>query len=193
MTRFIDRGAIVAGWVGVGVAATVAISFLLVIPIEPIYWLLAFPVGLLIGYYADQRSDRRAGPGVRILVNALYAGVLTAVVYAALLLGVKAIFFAGDDGYRDASAGGPISCTSGADCVYQRYLADGRADQLRANGVIDVETFTTFYWQQQLQTAGLLVILVVVGSLGGGALYWVFRPKTPAAGALPRAEGQGTA
>ena len=30
----VRRGAIVAGWVGIGVAATVAISFLLVIPIE---------------------------------------------------------------------------------------------------------------------------------------------------------------
>ncbi len=193
MTRFVDRGAIVAGWVGIGVAATVAVSFLLVIPIEPIYWLFAFPVGLLIGYYADQRSDRRAGPTVRILANALYAGVITAVVYAALLIGVKAIFFAADDGYRDASAGGPIACTSGADCVYQRYLADGRGPQLEANGVTDVATFTSFYWEQQLQTAGLLTVLVIAGSLGGGALYWVFRPKVPAAGALPKPEGSGAA
>jgi hypothetical protein len=191
VTRFVDRGAIVAGWVGVGVAATVAISFLLVIPIEPIYWLLAFPVGLLIGYYADQRSDRRAGPATRILVNALYAGVITAVVYAGLLIGVKAIFFAADDGYRDASAGGPISCTSGADCVYQRYLADGRGDQLRASGVTDVATFTSFYWEQQLQTAGLLVLLVIIGSVGGGVVYWVFRPKAPA-GTLSNVEGRGT-
>ena len=62
MSRVIDRGAIVAAYVGIGMAATEAISFLLVIPIEPIYWLLALPSGLLIGYYANQRSDRRAGP-----------------------------------------------------------------------------------------------------------------------------------
>ncbi len=191
MTRIVDPGAIVAGWVGIGVAATVAVSFLLVIPIEPIYWLLAFPVGLLIGYYANQRSDRRTGPALRILANALYAGVLTAVVKAGLLLGVKAIFFVADDGYRDASAGGPIACTTGADCVYQRYLADGRGDQLRANGVTDVATFTAFYWEQQLQTAGLLVVLIVAGSLGGGALYWVFRPKSPASESLSNAEGRG--
>ena len=62
VTRFVDRGAIVAAYVGIGMAVTIAISFLLVIPIEPIYWLLALPAGLLIGYYANQRSDRRRGP-----------------------------------------------------------------------------------------------------------------------------------
>jgi len=191
VTRFIDRGAIVAGWVGIGVAATVAISFLLVIPIEPIYWLLAFPVGLLIGYYADQRSDRRSGPLGRIVVDALYAGVLTAVVYAALLLGVKAIFFAADDGYRDASAGGPITCTTGADCVYQRYLDDGRGAQLEANGVTDAASFSRFYWEQQLQTAGLLLVLTIVGSLGGAFVYWAVRPKPKPSERAANAEGGG--
>ena len=55
-------GAITAAYVGIGMAVTIAVSFLLVIPIEPIIWLLALPSGLLIGYYANQRSDRRAGP-----------------------------------------------------------------------------------------------------------------------------------
>ena len=31
--RFVDPGAIFAGWVGVGMAMTIAVSFLLVIPI----------------------------------------------------------------------------------------------------------------------------------------------------------------
>ena len=62
MTRFVDAGAVLAGWVGLGMALTVGVSFLLVIPIEPAYWYLAIPGGLLIGYYANQRSDRRAGP-----------------------------------------------------------------------------------------------------------------------------------
>ena len=43
MSRFVDRGAVVAAFVGVGMAVTMAISFLLVIPIEPAYILLAFP------------------------------------------------------------------------------------------------------------------------------------------------------
>ena len=74
MTRFVDRGAIIAAWVGIGMAVTIAISFLLVIPIEPIYWLLALPAGLLIGYYANRASDRRAGPWCRILANAAVRG-----------------------------------------------------------------------------------------------------------------------
>src|SRR5712671_4401245 len=82
-------------------AVTIAISFLLVIPIEPIYWLLALPAGLLIGYYANQRSDRRAGPWPRILANAIWAGLLTGLTMAAFLLVVKALFFFGDGGYPD--------------------------------------------------------------------------------------------
>ena len=45
VTRFVDRGAITAAYVGIGMAVTVAISFLLIIPIEPIVWLLTLPTG----------------------------------------------------------------------------------------------------------------------------------------------------
>ena len=45
MTRIADRGAVAAGWVGVGMAVTIGLSFLLVIPIEPVFWLLASPPG----------------------------------------------------------------------------------------------------------------------------------------------------
>src|SRR3989337_1629046 len=55
VTRVVDRGAITAAYVGIGMAVTVAISFMLIIPIEPIVWLLTLPSGLLIGYYANQR------------------------------------------------------------------------------------------------------------------------------------------
>ena len=75
MNRFVDRGAITAAYVGIGMAVTVAISFLLIIPIEPVVWLLALPSGLLIGYYANQRSERGPGPWRRLLANALFAGV----------------------------------------------------------------------------------------------------------------------
>ena len=58
-------------------AVTIAVSFILIIPIEPIIWLLAIPSGLLIGYYANQRSDRRAGPWSRILRKGVFAGAVT--------------------------------------------------------------------------------------------------------------------
>ncbi len=181
--RLIDRGAIVAGWVGVGMASTIAISFLLVIPIEPIYWLFAPLAGLLIGYYANQRSVTPRGAWVRILVDALYAGVVTGVTLVLFLLVVKALFFYADSGYpsfnRVDAQGQPTPpyCQSGPSCVYARYLADGRGPQLEAAGVVDVASFTNLYWQQQFATAGLVLVLAVVGSALGGFVYGVTRPK----------------
>jgi len=182
VTRFVDRGAITAAYVGIGMAVTVAISFLLIIPIEPIVWLLALPSGLLIGYYANQRSDRRAGPWARILVNGLFAGVVTGLTAAILLMAVKALFFYADNGYRDAGLGGSVSCTAGADCVYQRYVDLGRGSDLRAAGVTDASTFTGFYWAQQFSAAGLIVVLTAAGGLIGAGLYGTFRPKPTSGG-----------
>ena len=176
MTRLVDHGAIVAAYVGIGMAVTIAISFLLVIPIEPIYWLLALPSGLLIGYYANQRSDRRAGPWSRILANAVLAGVATGLTFAIFLLAVKALFFFGDNGYRPTELGGTITCSGGADCVYQRYLED-HATELAREGITDASSFGNLYWRQQLSSAGTLLVLTTIGGLGGGILYGVFRPK----------------
>ena len=55
----------------------------------------------MIGYYANQRSDRRAGPWSRILRNGLFAGFVTGLTSAALLLIIKSIFFFADNGYPD--------------------------------------------------------------------------------------------
>ena len=74
MSRFVDRGAITAAYVGIGMAIAIAVSFILIIPVEPIIWLLTVPAGLLIGYYANQRSDRRAGPWSRICATASSLG-----------------------------------------------------------------------------------------------------------------------
>lgn len=184
MTRVIDRGAITAAYVGIGMAVTIGISFLLVIPIEPIYWLLAVPAGMLIGYYANQRSDRRAGPWGRIIANALVPGLATAFTMALLLLAVKALFFFADNGYPDFNRVDPKThqvvpplCDNGAGCVYARYLAGGSADALAAAGVGDVGDFTRLYWGQQASTAGTLIVLTTVGGLIGGVAYGVTRPK----------------
>jgi hypothetical protein len=183
VTRYVDRGAITAAYVGIGMAVTIAISFLLIIPIEPIFWLLSLPTGLLIGYYANQRSNRRAGPWGRILVNGIFAAFITGVTAAVLLLGVKALFFYGDNGYRDQSTGGPITCSSGAECVYQRYVIldnGGRVAALEAAGVTDAASFTAFYWTQQFTVAGLIAAFTTVGGLGGAALYGLTRGKPTA-------------
>ena len=190
MNRFFDRGAITAAWVGVGMAVTIGVSFLLVIPIEAIYTGIiapGFPVawlaGLTIGYYANGRSMRHGGPWGRIIANALLAGAATAVTFVLLFLGVKALFFAADNGYRDASSGGPITCTSGADCVYQRYV-ELQPDVLANAGITNVDEFTTFYWSQQASTALSLILLTEAGALVGGLAYGFTRPK-PTARSLP--------
>ena len=181
MTRIVDRGAITAAYVGMGVAVTLALSFLLIIPIEPIYWLLSLPAGLLIGYYANTRADRRQGPWLRILVNGLFSGLITGISLAVFLLAIKGLFFYGDDGYRDASAGGRLTCQTGRDCSWARYDAD-RGAALRAAGISDAVSFERYYWQQQAGAAGMLVIVTTLGGLGGAALYGTSRPRPDRAG-----------
>ena len=187
MTRFVDRGAIVAAFVGVGMAVTMAISFLLVIPIEPAYILLAFPGGLVIGYYANARSARARGEWRRILPNGLFAGLVTGIVLALLLLGTKALFFYGDTGYPDFNrvengvAVGP-TCANGADCVFRRY-ATAEPDDLAAAGVTDAASFTSVYWAQQWSTARLLVLGTAAAGLAGALLFGLAGPR--ARGAIP--------
>jgi hypothetical protein len=184
VSRVVDRGAITAAYVGIGVAITVAVSFLLIIPIEPVIWLLTIPSGLLIGYYANQRSDRRAGPWSRILGNGLFASVITGLTYAGLLLLLHAIFFYADTGYPnfnrvDPETREPIPpfCETGGPCVYARYLAEGRAGELEAAGVSDAASFGSFYWSFQFSVAGAVLVTTTAGGLGGALLYGFFRPK----------------
>ena len=177
LRRVIDDGAILAGWVGVGMAIAIGASFLLVIPIEPIYWLLTPLSGLLIGYYANQRSGVSRGRWRRTIANALYAGALTGLSLALLLVAVKGLFFYADSGYRDEGLGPPLSCVAGADCVYARYLADGRERALEAVGVTDAASFSAFYWQQQLTNAWMLLGLATAGGLVGGILYGISAPR----------------
>jgi hypothetical protein len=185
VTRFVDRGAIVAAFVGVGMAVTMAISFLLVIPIEPAYILLAFPGGLIIGYYANARSSRIRGQWRRILPNGLLAGLLTGFVLAMLLLGTKALFFFGDTGYPDFNrvengvAVGP-TCVAGADCVYHRYLA-AQPDELSDAGVTDAASFANVYWAQQWSTARLLVLGTPAAALLGALLFGLAGPRSRSA------------
>lgn len=179
MSRAVDRGAIVAAYVGIGMAVVIAISFLLVIPIEIVFLLFGFPAGLLIGYYANARSERQGGPWGRILANGLFAGLVTALTMAILFLGVKALFFYADTGYRDASLGAPLECGAGAGCVYARYVADpDLGPRLAAAGVTDVSSFTSFYWSGQLSNGAYVFGLTVVGGLGGALAYGAARPKS---------------
>src|SRR5258708_958928 len=187
--RFVDRGAIVAAYVGIGMAITMAISFLLVIPIGPAYVLLSAPGGMVIGYYANARSVRVRREWRRILPNAALAGAVTGLTLAILLLGTKALFFFGDSGYPDFNrqdANGVAigqACVSGADCVYHRYLAD-HAQDLTDAGVTDAASFSNVYWEEQWSAARLLLGLTTGAALFGGFLFAIAGPRRTAA--LPR-------
>jgi hypothetical protein len=184
---FVDRGAKTAAYVGIGTAVTIVASFTLIIPIEWFIWLLVIPVGLTIGYYANQRSNRRLGPLSKILVNGTFAALVTGLSMALLLLVIKAIFFFADSGYPDfnrvdeAGTAIPPSCSTGADCVYQRYVAAGRGPDLAAAGVTDADSFSRFYWSEQFGSAITIVLLTTISGTGGAGLYWVFRPKPASA------------
>jgi hypothetical protein len=182
MSRVVDRGAVVAAYVGVGMAVTMAIAFLLIIPIQPAYMLLAIPGGMIIGYYANARSGRVRGSWRRIVPNSAVAGAATGLALAALLLGAKALFFFGDSGYPDFNrvdangiAIGP-TCASGADCVYRRYLA-AQPDQLAEAGITDAASFAIVYWREQTGAAELLFAVTVGAALFGGLLFGVAGPR----------------
>ena len=185
MRRFVDRPAIGAAWVGVGLAVTIGVSFLLVIPIEFLVAPFALLGGLLIGYYANARSDRAGGPWSRILANAALAGLVTGITFALLFLGVKTLFFFADTGYPDfnrVDEGGnriPPFCDTGAPCVYARYLAIGRGPAFEEAGVTDVESFTGLYWREQLSTAGLHLVLATGGALGGAFVFGTTNRRRP--------------
>ena len=55
-------------------ALTIGISFLLVIPIEPIYWYLSIPAGPAHRLLRQSALGPPAGPWSRILANGLFAG-----------------------------------------------------------------------------------------------------------------------
>ena len=187
MSRFVDRGAKTAAYVGIGTAVTIVASFTLIIPIEWLIWLLVIPVGLTIGYYANQRSNRRLGPLSRILINGTFAALVTGVSMALLLLAdqgdllLRRRRLPGLQPGRQAGKAIPPSCVSGADCVYQRYVAAGRGADLAAAGVTDASSFTSFYWSEQFGSAVTIVVLTTLSGVGGAGLYWVFRPKPVAA------------
>jgi hypothetical protein len=183
VSRVFDRGAVTAAFVGVGMAVTMAMSFLLIIPIEPAYLLLSIPAGLVIGYYANAKSRRIRGEWRRVLPNAALAGLVTGLTLAGLLLATKALFFYADNGYPDfnrVDQNGMVTgprCQTGADCVYQRYLK-AEPEQVAAIGATDAASFATLYWDAQWGSARLLVGATTAAALAGALLFGLGGPRT---------------
>src|SRR3954469_17233313 len=118
MSRVIDKGAICAGWVGIGMALVLAIAFELIIPVQTLVFVLAPLMGVLIGVYANVRSERWRPRG-RVLLNAAYAAVVTGFAVAALYVVLRLVFIYGDTGALPD--GTSLTCNMGPDCIYARY------------------------------------------------------------------------
>ena len=186
MRRVVDRGAIFAGWVGLGMAVTIAISFELIIAVQALVFLAAIPAGLLIGFYAAARSERRR-PVWRAITDATYAGLVTAVSLALVYAAIRLLFIYADSGYPSYNVTGPLgealspTCAPGPGCAYQRYLDQAATDPafaaaLAQAGVSDTSSFEAFVLRDQLDGGLVLVAMVVGGAVAGGLFYAVAGP-----------------
>jgi hypothetical protein len=164
--RLFDRGAIFAGWVGLGMALVVAVTFALIIPVQTIVVLLALPMGVLIGVYANVRAERWR-PRRRVLANSLYAGLVTGVAMAVMYVAIRFVFLYGDTGALPD--GTSLTCALGPECTYARYVAVGQADELATLGITDGRTLEAAAWRELLTIGGVLVALTLAGS-GLGAI-----------------------
>jgi hypothetical protein len=181
LSRLVDRGAVFAAWVGVGTAVVIVIAFALVVPIQAIVYLLAFPAGALIGWYANVRAERQRPRG-RAVANAVWAGLITGLVMAVFYVGVRLLFIYADNGYpdynrRDPATGQLIApfCVAGPDCTYQRYLAQGRGPELERAGITNADAFARSIVSEQLAGGGILLGLTI----SGAAVAGLWRAVTP--------------
>jgi hypothetical protein len=164
--RFVDRGAIFAGYVGIGMAVVIAIAFELIIPVQTLVFIAAPISGVLIGAYANQRSLRWR-PMKRVFANALWAAVVTAVSLALIYGTIRMLFVYADSGFRNPGQGGQITCQTGPDCTWKRYLEDGKGPELIASGVTDGRSFGSYFLVNTviINGAGLIIMLTVGGAL----------------------------
>ena len=167
--RFLDKGAIFGGWVGLGMAIVVALAFELIIPVQALVFLLAPLMGAVIGIYANVRAERWR-PRTRVLANAIYAGAVTGLAVAVFYVGIRLIFIYGDGG--SLPDGTSLTCQTGPDCVYQRLVIEeqrtGDAGELAAEGITDAKALEAFAWRSLALTGAALFLLTLSGAVIGG-------------------------
>jgi hypothetical protein len=183
--RVVDRGAIFAGWVGLGMALIIAISFELIVAVQALVFLAAPLAGVLIGFYANQRSERWR-PRRRVFANAAYAGVVTGVGLAVIYVAIRLLFVYADSGYRPVPMGGQLDCRTGPDCTFARLVAEGHAPELAEAGITDAATFEAAVLREQAEGALWIVGLTAAGALVAGGVRAARRP--PEARGAPPAE-----
>jgi hypothetical protein len=179
--RFVDQGAVFAGWIGVGMAMIVAIAFELVLAIQAVVFLVAPVCGVLVGAYANQRSARWR-PMLRVWLNGAYAGLLTGVSLAVLYGVIRLVFVFADFGALPD--GTSLSCHSGPDCTYQRYILDGRGPELAAAGITDGASFGAYAIRDQIEGGAYIIVLTLVGAALPAAWRSLQRPPADAGNQL---------
>jgi hypothetical protein len=175
----------VAGLVGIGVITVVVIGFELILAVQAVVFLLALPVGVLIGWYAVERERRGLTAGSatqaataakgrvgwrRALGSGLVAGLITGVSLAVLYVLIRLLFLYLDNGFR--SGGPPYVCGLGPECGYQRALDE---PSLRAAldeaGVHDAAGYAAYFLEGQALGGATLLVLVLGGALAGAAAH----------------------
>lgn len=163
-------------------AIVIVLAFELIIPVQAIVFVAAPLAGILIGVYANVRSERWRPRG-RVLLNAGWAGLVTGVSLAIVYVLIRLVFIYGDTGaLPDGSA---INCHSGPECNYLRFVNAGQQADLEQVGIVDAKTYETAKWHELLVTGGGLVLL----TLGGAVIGGVGRTfsKRPTSAPLPKA------
>jgi len=167
--RFLDKGAIFGGWVGLGMAIVVALAFELIIPVQALVFLMAPLMGAVIGIYANVRAERWRPRG-RVLANAVYAGAVTGLAVAVFYVAIRLIFIYGDSG--SLPDGTSLTCQTGPDCVYQRLVIEeqrtGNGGELAAEGITDAASLEAFAWRSLAITGAALFLLTLSGAVIGG-------------------------
>ena len=161
----LDRGAVYAAVVGLGMAVTIAISFGLIVAIQMLVFISAPLAGLTIGWYANHKSLRWR-PRWRLFTNAAFAGAVTGFSLALMYVAFRLLFIYADSGYRPETMGGQIDCANGPECTYARLIEDPeRAQALADEGVADVDSYTSFVWRTSGEWMLQLTGFTLVGAL----------------------------
>jgi hypothetical protein len=173
--RVLDRGAIYAAMVGLGLAVTIAISFALVVAIQALVFLSAPLAGLVIGFYANHKSERWR-PRWRLFSNAGFAGLVTGFSLALMYVGIRLLFIYADSGFRPEPQGGQLDCAIGPDCYYARFVAAGEGERLASEGITGAVTLERAVWGSQAEWLLIITGLTTAGALAAATWRAVRRP-----------------
>ncbi len=188
--RVLDRGAIYAAMVGLGMAVTIAISFALVVAVQSLVFISAPIAGAIIGFYANHKSERWRPRG-RLFVNAGFAGLVTGLSLALIYLGIRLLFIYADSGYRPEPLGGQLDCAMGPECYYARLIEEGEGESLAAEGIHDAAGLEQAVWMELGEWLLILTGLTLAGSFAAAGWRAVRTP--PAAATHEVGEGSTSA